>query len=42
MLNVRLTGDRPPVWEIAVYLTVAGDVFNGVFLLSLFPMRCLG
>ena len=31
MLNVRLAGD-PPVWEIAVSLAVAGDVFDGVFL----------
>ena len=22
----------PPAWEIAVYLAVAGDVFDGVFL----------
>ena len=23
---------RPPVWEIAVHLAVAGDVFDGVYL----------
>ena len=33
----------PSVWEIAVYLAVAGDVFDGVFfVLSFFPQRCLG
>ena len=31
MLNVR-----PPVWEIAVHLAVAGDIFDGVFLCYLF------
>ena len=30
MLNVRLAG--PPVWEIAVHLVVAGDVYDVVFL----------
>ena len=30
------------LWEIAVYLAVAGDVFDGVFLWCPFPMRCLG
>ena len=34
MLNVRLAGDRPPVWEIAVHLAVAVDVFDGVCLLE--------
>ena len=32
MLNVRLAGDHLQVWEIAVHLAVAGDVFDGVFL----------
>ena len=27
-----LTSRWPPVWEIAIHLTVAGDVFDGVFL----------
>ena len=32
----------PPVWEMAVYLAVAGDVFDGVFfVLSLFPRDVL-
>ena len=26
------TSRRPPVWEIAVHLAVAGDIFDGVFL----------
>ena len=26
------TGRWPPVWEVAVHLAVAGDVFDGVFL----------
>ena len=30
------------MWEMAVYLLVAGDVFDGVlFCVDLFPMRCL-
>ena len=36
MLNVR------PVWEIAVHLAVAGDVFGGVFCAVPFPTGCLG
>ena len=32
----------PPVWEIAVHLAVACDVYDGVFLCCLFPTRCLG
>ena len=40
MLNVRLAGDH--LWEIPVYLAVAGDVYDGVFLSCLFPSRCLG
>ena len=31
-----------PVWEIAVHLAVAGNVFEGLFLCCLFPARCLG
>ena len=31
MLNARLA-DGHLVWEIAVHLAVAGDVFDGVFL----------
>ena len=30
------------MWEIAVYLAVAGGVYDGVFLCCLFPTRCLG
>ena len=31
------------VWEIAVHLAVAGDVFGGVLYCAvLFPTRCLG
>ena len=30
------TSRWPPVWEIAVHLAVAGDVFDGVFLCCLF------
>ena len=33
---------RPPVWETAVHLAVAGGVFDGVFCAVLFPTRCLG
>ena len=29
MFNVRLA---PPIWKIAVYLAVPGDVFDGVFV----------
>ena len=32
----------PPVWEIAVHLAVACDVYDGVFCAVLFPTRCLG
>ena len=28
----KQTKKGPPVWEIAVHLAVAGDVFNGVFV----------
>ena len=31
MFNVRLAGDHL-LWEIAVHLAVAGDVFNGISL----------
>ena len=41
MLNVRLAGDHLSVWEKAVHLAVAGDVFDGVFLCYPFS-RCLG
>ena len=38
MFNVRLAG----VWEMAVLLAFAGDVFDDVlFRAVLFPMRCL-
>ena len=37
MLNVKLA-----VWEIAVHLAVAGDVFVGVLLRCLLPVRCRG
>ena len=30
------TSRWPPAWEIAVYLAVAGDVFDGVFLCCAF------
>ena len=31
------------VWETAVHLAVAGDVFDGVLFGAVFlPMRCLG
>ena len=33
MFNIR------PVWEIAVHLAVAGDVFDGVFFCDFFDMR---
>ena len=29
------------MWEIAIHLIVAGDVFNGVFCLSFFPRYIL-
>ena len=32
MLNVRLAGVHLSVWEIAVHLAVASDIFDGVFL----------
>ena len=38
MLNVT-TSQRQPVWEIAVHLAVAVDVFDGVFLCCLFTPR---
>ena len=38
MLNVRLAG-WPHVWEIAVHLVVADDVFDGVFLCCSFFSR---
>ena len=32
-----------PVWEMAVHLAVAGDLFYGVlFCAVFFPTRCLG
>ena len=31
----------PPVWVIAVHLDVAGGVFDGIFLLSVFPRDVL-
>ena len=34
MLNVR-----PPVWEMAVHLAVAGDVVDGVYLCCTFPLK---
>ena len=37
MLNVRLTSDRPPVSEIAVYLAVAVDVFDGILCCAVSP-----
>ena len=37
------TSRQPPVWEIAVHLAVACDVFDGVFfVLSFFPRDVLG
>ena len=33
--------DVKTLWEIAVHLTVAGDVFDGVFLCCPFPIKCL-
>ena len=41
LLNVRLAG-WPPVWEIAVHLAVACDVYDGVFLCCSVPTRSLG
>ena len=41
MFNVRLAIE-PPVWEIAVHLAVAGDVFDGGFCAVFLPTRCLG
>ena len=39
MFNVRLSGDHgSTVWEMAVHLTVAGDVFDGVFLCLFYPV----
>ena len=35
------TSRCPPVWKIAVYLAVAGDVFDGVFLCFFFPRGVL-
>ena len=38
-----LASCRPLVWEMDVYLAVAGDVFDGIlFCAVLFPTRCLG
>ena len=38
MLNVR-----PSVWEMAVHMAVAGDVFDGVLFCAVpFPTRCRG
>ena len=34
-----INSQRQPVWEIAVHLAVAGDVFDGVFLCCLFTPR---
>ena len=36
------TGQWPPVWEVAVRLAVAGDVFNGVSLCCPFSHEYLG
>ena len=42
MFNVRVAGDHLK-WQIAVYLAVAGDVFDGVLFCAVpFPTRCLG
>ena len=38
MLNVRLAGDHP-IWEIAVHLVVAGDVFDSVYLCCPFSIE---
>ena len=36
-INIQCYTTRlPPVWEIAVHLAVAGDVYDGVFLCCLF------
>ena len=32
----------PPVWEVAVHLAVACDVYGGVFCAVFFPAGCLG
>ena len=40
MLNVR--AGLPPVWDLAVHLAVAGDVFDGLFCAALFSTWCLG
>ena len=32
----------PPVWETAVHLAVAGDIFYGIFYAVLFHAGCLG
>ena len=38
-----LVNRRPPVWELAVHLVGAADVFDGVlFCVVLFPTRYLG
>ena len=42
MFNVRLAGGHLYGKETAVYLAVAGGVFDGVFCAVLFPTRCLG
>ena len=36
MLNIRLAGDHL-YGKKAIHLTVAGDVFDRVFVLSIFP-----
>ena len=42
-IDVKCQTSRwPPVRETAVYLAVAGGVFDGVFLCCHFPTRCLG
>ena len=38
-LDKWYTTRLPPVWEIAVHLAVAGDVYDGVFLCCLFFPR---
>ena len=41
MVNVRLAGNN--LWDMAVYLDVAGNVCDGVlFCAVLFPTRFLG
>ena len=40
MLDLLVT-TYTPIWEIAVHLAVAGDVFDCVFVLSFFPRDVL-